>query len=71
MKKLTLDVEGMKCEGCENAVDSALSGVEGVRRADVSHEDGRAELVLDDDVPPETLLTAVEDAGYRASVNAS
>lgn len=71
MKQLTLAVDGMKCEGCENAVDSALRGVEGVRRADVSHEEGRAQLVLDDEVAPEELVTAVEDAGYEASSAAS
>lgn len=71
MKRLTLAVDGMKCEGCENAVDSALSGVEGVRRTDVSHEDGRADLVLDGEVPEDELIAAVEDAGYRASVSAS
>ncbi|MFB6368149.1 MAG: heavy-metal-associated domain-containing protein [Gemmatimonadota bacterium] len=67
MKKLTLDVDGMKCEGCENAVDSALSGVEGVRRTDVSHEDDRADLVLDDEVSADELVGAVEEAGYQAS----
>lgn len=71
MKKLTLTVDGMKCEGCENAVDSAFRGVEGVRRADVSHEEGRADLVLDDEVSPKELVTAVEDAGYDASPAAS
>lgn len=69
MKKLTLAVDGMKCEGCANAVDSALSGVGGVRRTDVSHEEGRAELVLDDEVSPEDLVAAVEDAGYSASTS--
>lgn len=66
MKKLTLAVDGMKCEGGANAFDSALSGVEGVRRSDVSLEEDRAELILDDEVSPEDLAAAVEDAGYAA-----
>ncbi len=64
MRKITLDVDGMQCEGCENAVDAALSAVDGVRRTDVSHAEDRAELVLDDDVSEEKLVAAVEEAGY-------
>ena len=67
MKKLTLDVTGMKCEGCANAVDAALGRVEGVRRVEVSLEEGRAEIVADDDLVPDELVTATEQAGYGAS----
>lgn len=66
MKKLSLHVDGMKCDGCANSVDAALSRVDGVRRADVSLDEERADLVLDDDVEKEALVRAVEEAGYRA-----
>lgn len=33
MKKLSLDVDGMKCEGCASAVDAALGRVGGVSHA--------------------------------------
>lgn len=64
MKKLTLDVTGMKCEGCANTVDAALSRVDGVRRVEVSLEDARAALVLDDTVSETEIVAAVEEAGY-------
>lgn len=66
MKKLTLQVSGMKCDGCANTVGAALSRVDGVRRADVSLGDEQVDLVLDDGVEKEALVRAVEEAGYRA-----
>ena len=41
MKK-TIKIEGMKCPHCEARVRDALSAVDGVKEADVSHEKGRA-----------------------------
>lgn len=67
MKDLSLEVSGMKCEGCAASVASALQGVAGVRRADVSLEESKARLVLEDDVRDEDLVRAVEKAGYGAS----
>lgn len=67
MKKLTLEVTGMKCEGCANAVDAALERMEGVRRVEVTLDDGRAELVADDGLAADDLVAAVEEAGYGAS----
>jgi copper chaperone CopZ len=69
MKKLALEVTGMKCEGCARAVDAALSRVEGVRRVDVSLADGRAEVVGDDALGDDALVAAVEEAGYGASAS--
>lgn len=66
MKRLALEVTGMKCEGCANAVGAALSRVDGVRRSDVSLEEKRADLVLDDEVEEDVLVRAVEEAGYGA-----
>jgi len=67
MKKSTLDVTGMKCEGCAGVVRSALDGVEGVRRVVVSLDEARAEVVAEDDVEPGALAAAVEEAGYGAA----
>lgn len=67
MKDLSLEVSGMKCAGCAGSVASALQGVPGVRRADVSLEESKARLVVEDDVRNEDLVRAVEKAGYGAS----
>lgn len=67
MRRLTLDVSGMKCEGCATNVREALGAVAGVRRAEVSLEDCRAEVIGADDLEVDSLRAAVEERGYEAS----
>jgi copper chaperone len=69
-RALTLDIKGMSCGHCLNAVNQALGGLAGVRVDAVRI--GRAELHFDpSQVTPERITSAVEDAGYDASVVAS
>lgn len=68
MKKVTLNVSGMTCQGCANAVQAALSDVTGVRRADVSLEQRRARLVLEDAGSVDELIGAAQAAGFVASL---
>ncbi len=68
MKKITLSIAGMSCQGCANTVKGALAGVEGVRRADVSLEQTQARLVLEDAGSVDALVSAVQGAGYEASL---
>ena len=61
---LTITVEGMSCEGCEQTVVEALRGVEGVTDATADREAERA--TVDGDADVTALVAAVEDAGYTA-----
>ena len=67
MKKITLSIAGMSCQGCANTVKGALAGVEGVRRADVSLQQEQARLVLEDAGSVDALVSAVQEAGYEVS----
>jgi len=67
MRQAILDIEGMSCGHCLNAVNRALSAVPGVRidairigRADVSYDEST--------IDPSQLEVAVSGAGYRATV---
>lgn len=62
----TISVEGMSCEHCEQSVEEALEGVNGVTTARADHGAGTA--TVDGEAPSDALVTAVEDAGYDASV---
>jgi copper chaperone len=66
MSLVTLQIEGMSCGHCLNAVNSALSGVAGatVQRVQM----GRAEVVVASSTVTDALVAAVEQAGYRATV---
>jgi copper chaperone CopZ len=61
----TITVEGMSCEHCEQSVEEALTGLDGVTAASADRETGSATVEGDADV--DSLVTAVEDAGYDAS----
>jgi len=64
MKSITIAISGMSCGHCLNAVNQALSGVEGVSVGSV--QIGRATLSLpDEEGSLERVRTAIEDAGYR------
>lgn len=63
MKK-TMKIEGMMCAHCEATVKKALEAVEGVSAADVSHEEDRAVVTIEDGVTDEMLKEAVEAKDY-------
>lgn len=63
---VTLKVEGMSCSHCSGAVESALNAIDGVK-AEVNLKKGLAYIDLSKDVDTQTLIKAVEDAGYKAS----
>jgi copper chaperone CopZ len=56
-------IDGMTCQHCVRAVFTALAGVEGIARADVSI--GAAEVEHDGSVTVEQLRDAIDIAGYR------
>lgn len=62
--EITLKIEGMMCPHCEARVKNTLEGIEGVKSAVVSHKKGTA-VVTTDTVTRETLVSAVENQGYK------
>lgn len=64
MKK-TMTIEGMMCAHCEAAVKKALTSLDGVADAEVSHEKGTAVVDLTGDVDNAVLKKAVEDKDYK------
>ena len=37
--RTTINVEGMKCEGCEESIKNALTAMEGVKRVEADHRE--------------------------------
>lgn len=48
MKKATLNITGMKCGGCEKAVQEAVDAVPGVISSKASAKDGVLEVEFDE-----------------------
>jgi mercuric reductase len=61
----TVKIHGMSCSHCVRAVFTALGGVSGVSRADVSI--GQAIVEHDGTVSADALSEAISIAGYEVS----
>ncbi len=61
----TAKIEGMSCSHCVRAVFTALGGVEGASRADVSI--GQALIEHDGTVTNEAIRQAISIAGYEVA----
>lgn len=59
-----LRVNGMTCEHCKNRVETALSGLDGVRSAVVNLKEGTVDVVAAPDVSQNAMQKAVEAADY-------
>ena len=68
MEKVTLNVTGMKCGGCETNVRGKLTAVDGVTAVSASHKDNIVSVEFD---PQKTSLQAIKsiitDAGFSIS----
>jgi len=62
---IRLSIHGMSCAGCVRAVENALQQSPGVSRAQVSFAEHTA--TVEGSTDAETLVQAVEDAGYEAA----
>lgn len=66
MRHITLNITGMSCGHCLNAVNQALGRLAGVQIDSVRM--GRADLQYDETVTdPAAITRAIADAGYQAS----
>lgn len=62
----TLAVTGMTCNGCARTVERVLSRAPGVKSAKVDFDLGLA--IVSGSTAASELITAIENAGYGASV---
>jgi Cu+-exporting ATPase len=65
-----LQIEGMTCASCVRRVERAIAKVPGVTEASVNFANERATVAHDSAVDAQTLIQAVENAGYAARPHA-
>ncbi len=65
-----VSIEGMTCGGCENAIKTALTEMDGVYKvAKVCHEAGFALVVADKNLVQDNVLTqTVANKGFKAEI---
>ncbi len=66
MREITLRIENMHCDACVRRVKQALEKVDGAQVGDVRV--GAARLQVPEHLPDGAVVSAVEKAGYPASV---
>lgn len=63
---IKLQLSGLHCSHCVKSVEKALNEVEGVTQAVVTLTNQIA--VIEGKVTPETLISAIEDIGFDATL---
>lgn len=65
MEKIVLNVMGMSCSHCENAIKKAISALEGVTKVDVDISAKKVAIEYQaDKITPADFKAAIEDQGY-------
>lgn len=67
METYELDVKGMTCGGCTSSVQRAISGLEGVKKVDVTLQPGSATVEADPArVTAQQIVSKLAAMGYEA-----
>ena len=61
----TINIKGMSCGHCVNAVTDALSGIEGIENVNVDLDKGEATYDETTPVPSETIKKAISAIGFE------
>lgn len=66
LKKITIPIAGMHCKSCELLVEKNVAQVAHVKKVEVNHRQGQAQIYYNQKQPKETdLAKAIETAGYK------
>jgi copper chaperone len=69
MEQVILQVTGMTCGGCENAVTRAVSRLEGVSNVSASHAQNQVTVQYDAaKIDRAKIADAISKAGYQVSL---
>ncbi|WP_049923739.1 heavy metal translocating P-type ATPase [Halopiger djelfimassiliensis] len=65
--ELAVSVPEMDCASCANKIERALEGVDGVSEIETQPASGRVVVTVDGDTDAETIVDAIDSAGYDAT----
>jgi len=67
-KRISLQVSGMSCGGCETKVKTAIAKLQGVKKVEVSYQQGLVNITVDSqEINAQTLIEVLIKAGYFAT----
>ena len=63
--EVTINVDGMTCDGCENAIKAGVESLDGIASVESSHEEGWTKVKYDKAVTSvEDIEGKITDTGY-------
>lgn len=62
--RFSLQVEGMTCQGCANAIKTALGRIEGVLDVRADWQTGKVQVSAAAGLTQNTVEQAIQDAGF-------
>lgn len=66
-RTVTIPIQGMSCGACAAGVKKKLKAVKGVQEVEVNLEHRHARVrYTDGQVPPQSLVAAINELGYKA-----
>ncbi len=65
MKEITLKVNGMACEGCENRIKNALSTIENVEGVTADHKTGIVTVTSKEEIKISEVEEKISDIGFE------
>lgn len=69
MKKEKYDITGMTCSACSSRVEKCVSKLDGIDAVSVNLLTNSMQVSYEEDkLAPDTIITAIEDAGYGAAL---
>lgn len=64
--EVVINVNGMTCEGCENAINAGIKGLDGIAEVESSHEEKWTKVKFDENVTSLEEITAqITETGYE------
>jgi len=64
--EVVLEVDGMTCEGCENAIKAGVQNLEGIRTVESSHQEGWTRVEYDQNLTSlEEIEAKITETGYQ------
>lgn len=65
MEKITVSIDGMMCEKCENRMNEAFRQKLFVKNVSSSHDKKESVFEIDKEISDEAIKNIVEETGYK------
>ncbi|MEX0769206.1 MAG: cation transporter, partial [Balneolaceae bacterium] len=68
VERVTFDIEGMTCTGCETSVKHAVQRVDGVLKTEVSYQNRKATIAFDKtQTTRQVIVEAINTTGFKVA----